>query len=183
MAYQISDVAIAEFPNASAVNQALAEFGVASSDLRTALLTFSCQEALRPGEGYQQHLARDLERHLGHFIRTRPGVSPASPRYSDALGEKADLAFSGRTGGGLYVEIEFRPNVEKDLAKFQIGHHSGRLAIGVLIVAITRGNVNPGYTTMPEFGKFARVIPEFRPQHPLLLIGIDGSHVTVEGTT
>jgi hypothetical protein len=183
MVYRVSDVTLAEFPSAGHVDQALAEFGVTANDIRSAILGFTCQEDLRVGEGYQQHLAHHLEHHLGAFLRTKPGVSATSSRYSDSLGEKADLAILGRSGGGLYVEIEFRPNVEKDLAKFQIGHHSGRLSVGILVLAINRANVNPGYTTMPEFAKFVRVIPEFRPLHPLLLIGIDGRHVTVDGTT
>lgn len=76
----------------------------------------------------------------------------------------------------LYFEIEFRPSVEKDLVKFHIGHRANRLSVGVLILALDRGRLNPGYTSMPEYRKFSRVISEFGPQHPLLLLGIDGDH-------
>ena len=35
-----------------------------------------------------------------------------------------------------------------------------------------RSNINAAYTTMPEYGKFARIIDELRPSCPLLLVGI-----------
>ena len=106
----------------------------------------------------------------------RTHVTRASSRYSESLGERADLAIGGAGSGALYVEIEFRPNVEKDLAKFQIGHHKRRLAVGVLILALDRNELNSSYGSMPEYSKFQRVIAEFRPLHPLLLVGIGGRH-------
>jgi hypothetical protein len=177
MPYCIHDVQFAFFPAEDAVENALARFAITPTAIREALLAFQCPvEATTPG-GYQQYLAHHLEGYVETILLNGPGIKRASPNYSSNLGEKADLAVSGSGGGSLFVEIEFRPNVEKDLAKFQIGYHSGRLAIGILILAISRGRLNAGYTTMPEFGKFSRVIPEFKPQHPLLLVGIDGQHV------
>jgi hypothetical protein len=66
--------------------------------------------------------------------------------------------------------------VEKDLVKFQIGANSGWLSAAILIVTLDLRCVNPGYTTMPEFAKFQRVIDELRPIYPLLMIGFAGAH-------
>ncbi len=100
-----------------------------------------------------------------------------STRVSPNLNEKADLAFATDTDvPAVYCEIEFRPNVEKDLIKFQIAHNRGRLAAAVLVVATARGRINPGYTTMPEFAKVTKIVTELSPPYPLLLVGIDGEH-------
>ncbi len=176
MPFRLTRVEVAAFPDGQAVDRALQTFATNTNALKSSLLTFSCPAEKDTPGGYQQYLADHLETHIARFLRQGRGIALASPRYSELLGEKADVAVAAPSGAGLFVEIEFRPNVEKDLAKFQIGHHSGRLAIGILILALRRNSINAGYTTMPEFAKFVRVIPQFRPQHPLLLVGIDGEH-------
>lgn len=74
------------------------------------------------------------------------------------------------------METEFRPNVEKDMVKFQIGANAGVLSVAVLILTSDRNSVNAGYTTMPEFAKFERVIDELRPVYPLLVLGFRGEY-------
>ena len=73
-------------------------------------------------------------------------------------------------------EIEFRPNYEKDLVKFQIGANSGILAVGVMILALDRRSLNPGYTSMPEYASALRIIDALQPKYPLLIVGIRGDH-------
>lgn len=178
MAYRITRVEATCFPDIAVLDESLAQFATSVADLRALLSGYTCPVPLsRPG-GYQQHLARNLSEFLLAALLARAGTRQANTHYSESIGERADIAVGDRGSGALYVEIEFRPNVEKDLAKFQIGHHKRRLAVGVLILALDRNALNPGYTSMPEYSKFQRVIVEFRPLHPLLLIGIDGRHVT-----
>jgi hypothetical protein len=176
VAFRLTEIQTASFPSADALEVTLADYGTGVADLVSALRSFTGGiPASSPG-GYQQYLARHLEQFLSAHLTAKPGVRSASPKYSPNLGERADVAVGVEGKPSLYVEIEFRPNVEKDLAKFQIGHHTGRLAVGILILALSRKRLNADYSTMPEFAKFVRIVPEFRPQHPLLLIGIDGEH-------
>jgi hypothetical protein len=98
-------------------------------------------------------------------------------KYSPTLNEEADLALgSSYDGLRLFIEIEFRPNVEKDLVKFQIGANTGTLGAAILILALERSNINRGYTTMPEYSKFVKVIEELQPSYPLLMLGFKGIH-------
>jgi hypothetical protein len=128
------------------------------------------------GTGYQQFIARHLETHLRSTLAVPP-LQQASPRVSPALNEQADLVVAlDPDHPAIYFEIEFRPNVEKDLIKFQIAYNRKRLAAAVLVVAIARRRVNAGYTTMPEFAKVSRLLAELAPPYPLLLVGIDGEH-------
>jgi hypothetical protein len=122
-------------------------------------------------------VAHELERQLAARLCRFPGLHSGSARYSPRLNEKADLAI-GRNGSDsrVFFEVEFRPNVEKDLVKFQIGANSGALAAAVLILAADRNAINRGYTTMPEFQKFERVIAELAPRYPLVVYGINGQH-------
>ena len=181
MPYHVCDVRVAAFPDETTVSKALAAYSTSIEEFRSAVAQFICPVERTVLGGYQQHLARHLEQYLVAFLLAKPNVSRASRQYSSLLGEQADLAVSSGGASNLYVEIEFRPNVEKDLAKFQIGHNAGRLGIGILVLAISRWRLNPSYTTMPEFEKFNRVIPEFKPLHPLLLVGIDGEHRLATG--
>lgn len=178
MSYRITKVEVACFPSNEAVGSAVGAFGISVDELRGLIEEFQCTASRRPGVGYQQHIADELERHLTRRLRARGDLQTATTRYSPVLGERADLAIAGREGGRrLYFEIEFRPNVEKDLVKFQIGWNRERLAAAVLVLAVDRQAVNPQYTSMPEFAKFARVIGELRPVYPLLLVGISGDHI------
>jgi hypothetical protein len=55
-----------------------------------------------------------------------------------------------------------------------IAQDNGRLAAGLLVVAIDRTKLAPHYRTMPQFGDVAAVLDEMRLSFPLLLIGFDG---------
>jgi hypothetical protein len=55
-----------------------------------------------------------------------------------------------------------------------IAQRNGRLAAGLLVVAIDRKKLAPHYHTMPQFGDVAAVLDEMPPPFPLLLIGLDG---------
>lgn len=176
MAYHLDDIQFAAFPNQDAVSVGLARAGLSRESIDAALRGFVCAEPQIPGFGYQQHIAEHLESHLLRVL-AQPPVQPLSTRVSPELNENADAALGlARDGPATYFEIEFRPNVEKDLVKFQIAHNRGRLAAAVLIVAVSRSRINAGYTTMPEFSKVQRIVTELSPSYPLLLCGIGGEH-------
>jgi hypothetical protein len=177
MPFCISRVEVASYPGDSAVTAALARFGLDVAGVRAACLAFACSAPVTVGEGYQQRIAEQLERHLSDVLCRQGRLRPADVQYSPRLGEKADVALRSESGTArLYCEIEFRPNVEKDLVKFQIGANAGTLGVALLIVALDRNSINRAYTTMPEFRKYAKVIAELRPSYPLLLVGIDGTY-------
>jgi hypothetical protein len=97
------------------------------------------------------------------------------------LNEEADLALgTNYNGPRLFIEIEFRPNVEKDLIKFQIGANTGALTAAILVLALERNNINRSYVTMPEYSKFVRVIDELGPSYPLIMLGFKGAHFNLE---
>lgn len=180
MAYRITEVKLAYFPNAIRVCQALADIGLPEEHLRNAIERFVCDAPLIRPQGYTQVLATALKSYLERVLPDSNDLRVGSTYYSARLNERADLAIQQPQGESrIYVEVEFRPNVEKDLIKFQIGYNAGRLAAAVLILAIDRNRINPKYTTMPEFSKFAQVIEELRPVYPLLLVGIAGEHVDI----
>lgn len=176
MPYLVTEVKRRCWPSEEAVEEALTPFGLSVSRMEAALRSCSHPAAPRDGVGFQRDLGPTIERHLSAVL-AQDGLRAASPRYSQNLTENADLAF-GRdySGRRVFVEIEFRPNVEKDLVKFQIGMNTGVLAAGVLVLTTDRTSVNAAYVTMPEFAKFERVIDELRPPYPLLMLGFRGQH-------
>lgn len=176
MPYHLDEVCFASFPSDPTVTAALAEAGLPRATLEAAVNAFVCPDPKVEGVGYQQSIAKHLEAHLRAALSVPP-LQQVSTHISPALNEKADLAVSlAPDRPSIYFEIEFRPNYEKDLIKFQIAHNRGRLAAAVLIVAIKRKRVNAEYTTMPEFAKVGRLLAELAPPYPLLLIGISGDH-------
>jgi len=177
VAFKVIELRTAYFPDEGTLSSALSGFGLPLPVIRAALESFVCKAAVLSGQGYQQHIARELEDHLASRLRDGEFRTARRARYSPRLNEQADLAI-GRSGleRQIFVEIEFRPNVEKDLVKFQIGSNTGRLAAAVLILATDRKAINTGYKTMPEFGKFSQLIRELAPQYPLFLVGISGCH-------
>ncbi len=177
MFFKVTKVSDHAFPDDAWVEQALALFGLTQDEVVEAVRGFQSSTALRQDTGHQQILAQELERHLGSVLQAR-GLIAGREQYSPRLGERPDLALSkdGRAPQ-LYVEIEFRPNVEKDLVKFQIGANTGLLGLAVLVLAESRDDINPAYTTMPEFGKYRELIRELKPSYPLLLLGLRGHYV------
>lgn len=180
MPFRITEVKSAFFPSEPMVRHALDQAQVSSTEILVALAAFTCKAPRTDGQGYQMSIAHELERHLSTTLTRGKPVYAGGSRYSPRLNEKADLAIGASTGDSkVFFEVEFRPNVEKDLVKFQIGHNAGSLAAAVLILALDRSAINPRYTTMPEFAKFERVIAELAPTYPLLLCGIHGEHIEV----
>ena len=180
MAYQITQIELAHFPSAAHLGETLMEFGLPEERIIRTIQAFVCNAPLVQGQGYQQVLAAQLESHLQRELLGGNDLVSVTPYYSPHLNERADLAVLKREQNSrIYVEIEFRPNIEKDLIKFQIGYNNGRLAAAVLILAIDRKLINPRYSTMPEYPKIVRVIEELRPIYPLLLVGVAGEHIDI----
>jgi len=180
MIFRISEVMTAHFPDSPSVKDALQAHGVAENNILNALHAFECTvDSDNKAEGYQIRIAGELVKHLTTAIVEKEKIIIENPTYCPRLNEKADLALA-KSGSQkrIYFEIEFRPNVEKDLVKFQIGYNSSLLGAAVLVLATDRRGINPAYTTMPEFPKFKRLIQELRPVYPLLLCGIGGNAET-----
>lgn len=176
MPYHLDESRFTAFPNDAAVAAAFAETGLPRTALETAVRAFVCPAPPVAEFAYQQSIAVHLEAHLRAALAVPP-LQEASSRVSPALNEKADLVIARSSDYlSIYFEIEFRPNVEKDLIKFQIAYNHRRLAVAVLIVAVARERINPAYTTMPEFRKVSRLLAELAPPYPLLLVGIGGEH-------
>lgn len=179
----VTSVSLRTYPSQSAVGQALQPFCVTARTFEEILTHFKGKSPSSDGVGYQIVLAQELEDHLEVALR-RNGLAAGSARYSPHLKEKADLALVMQGyQPRIFVEVEFRPNVEKDLVKFQIGYNEGTLAAAVLVLAERRKDVNLGYTTMPEFRKFVEVVDRLRPPYPLLMLGLRGIRLpSVENT-
>ena len=177
MTFRITRVDRTAFPDATSLSESFAAFGIPAATLEASFESFVCSAPLEAGRGYQQSIARELEHHLSEELGAPEHRVVRRARYSPHLNEQSDLAIRrDGTDSFVFIEIEFRPNVEKDLIKFQIGKNSGRLAGAVLVLMTDRNSVNPRYTSMPEYRKFVRVIGELRPQYPLLLVGLSGQH-------
>lgn len=174
--FRISQVAVAAYPDDVTLAGSLAPLGLSTQMIKDAISAFSSTTPRTEGLGYQQVVARELERFLETQLLARAGLERGSPLVSPNLNEQADLAL-GRPGYDrlLLAEIEFRPNFEKDLVKFMIAERSNRLAAGLLIVSLARASLNPRYTTMPEFHKVIRIVRELAPNLSLCVVGIEGA--------
>jgi hypothetical protein len=173
MTVRIAEVTHRAWPDKERLRAALKPFSLSPGKIAAAIS--SCvhtRESYHQG-GLQQFLASTIERHLDTALTSGTKLSRADDRYSPELNERADFALAyDHSKPRVFFEVEFRPNVEKDLVKFQIGANRGTLAAAVLILAMERGNINVSYTTMPEDHKFERIIQELMPTYPLLLVGI-----------
>ena len=181
--FKVSALQVEYFPDRQVVEHVLSTLGLPEERLRGVLQAYVCSEPKDAAEGYQKKLAHNLEEYLKKTLSVGDLESRLDRSYTNRLGEQSDLVLC-RHGAqrAIFFEIEFRPNVEKDLVKFQIGYNSSRLGAAVLILALAREVINPGYTTMPEFSKFLKVIKELRPDYPLLLYGIGSDESVVAGT-
>lgn len=56
--------------------------------------------------------------------------------------------------------------------KFSIAARRGLLGVGVLLVAKARHEINPGYTSMPQYDKVVRTVSELAPTFPLVVLGL-----------
>ena len=174
MPFQVLGVEQRSFPDAAATSAAAVTLGISVAQLESWLARFTSATPVRHGIGHQQVLAAEIERHFETSL-VAAGLQRAPTSVSPALGERADFAASpdGRPPA-LLGEIAFRPNFEKDLVKFAIAARRGLLRLGVLVVATRREEINPAYTSMPQFDKVVRVVQEFAPTFPICILGISG---------
>ena len=174
MPFRVTCVEHTSFPDAASVTAAAADLHLTVEQICSIVSGFTSVTATRDGVGHQQVLAAELERHVEQSLLSL-GLNLASKAVSPALGERVDFA-AGHGGAARYLlgEIEFRPNFEKDLVKFAIASNRGRLGLGVLLVARERNEINPGYTSMPQYDKVVRTVAEFAPTFPLVVVGLSG---------
>lgn len=180
MAYTIVETKHQAYPDESALSAALSAINLSIQDLLDPFKCYACPLPIAVGQGYQMAVADHLETYLEGALR-RDGLRPSRSRYdltySPHLNQHADLGLVHTSSKRrVLFEIEFRPNYEKDLVKFQIGANSGLLAAGVMVLSLDRKSLNPGYTSMPEYASAIRVLDQLRPTYPLLVIGIRGQH-------
>jgi hypothetical protein len=180
MAYCISEVRHREFPDARVVGAALASTGLSLDELITAFRGYICPITPSAGRHYQADLAEDLKGYLEKTL-PRDGLRPTRQRhdltYSRSLNEHAEFGLvHERSNRRVFVEVEFRPNYERDLLKFQIGATEGILAAAVMVLAIDPKSIDAAHTFMPEYESVVKVIDALRPSYPLILIGLRGSH-------
>jgi hypothetical protein len=123
MIFRVSEVMTAHFPDSQSVKNALQVHGVAENNILAALHAFECTAPGDTLEGFQKRIAVELQNHLKIALVDNNVIINQDTRYCLQLNERADLALA-RSGSAkrIYFEIEFRPNVEKDLVKFQIGN-------------------------------------------------------------
>lgn len=177
MSFRIQNVKLYESPPGSrTVRDVLRTYGTTPSSVVRELKRLDFRRR-NPKQGLQIELSKRLQDLLARSFQKK-GLSVYTKgrqcRYSDAIDLRADLAVKrGEDRRGIYVEIEFRPNIYKDLVKFEIGHRSRLVELGVMVVAQNRNHINRRYTTMPEFSKCSEIIEALKPKCPILLIGID----------
>ena len=171
------------FPSRAFVDARLSELGITTEEMTRAFAAYRCPAALTAGQGYQMSIAADLEPYLERTL-SRDGLRGTRSRYeltySPTLNQHADFALvHAASKRRIYFEIEFRPNYEKDLVKFQIGQNAGLLAAAVMVVAIDRRTINPQpplYPSMPEYRSVVNVVRQLAPSYPLLVVGVLGAH-------
>jgi hypothetical protein len=184
MAFKVKEINNRCWPSEALVDQALGTLGLSIRQVQESLRDFVHSRAADPNRGFQQDLAETLKQHLREYLGRVGTLKVADSKYSPKLNEEADLALGANYNGPrLFIEIEFRPNVEKDLMKFQIGANTGALRVAILVLALERNNINRRYPTMPEYSKFVRVIDELRPSYPLIMLGFKGTHSDFEVPT
>lgn len=180
MPYCISEVRHREFPSASAVSAALAPLGLSLDEVLAAFRGYICPVAPTTGRGYQADLADHIKGYLEQSL-ARDGLRPTRHKqflsYSSALNESADFGLiHERSNRTVFFEVEFRPNFERDLLKFQIGAGEGKLAAAVMVLSIDPKSIDTTFATMPSYDSVTRLIEVLKPPYPLVAIGLRGSH-------
>jgi len=173
MNFKINNVEHYASPAGLNMDEILKIYCTSLADIKKAWMDsiFVCKNHTK---GFQIELHEQLGSILEKHFRDRGGQLYGGT-YSPTMPEKADVAI-GRTGRPkeIFIEIEFRPNVHKDIVKFLIGYKKQTLELGILIVAINRDAINKGYHTMPEYKKCVQTIGELQSDCPILVLGIDG---------
>ena len=180
MNFKIVDIETHVSPGNLNVDDTLAHYFTTCEEIKNALkeCTFQHKNIER---GFQIELHEQLEDFFTNFFSAK-GLSTYITGYARTIRLESDVAIQSKTSGkSLYIEIEFRPNVYKDIVKFLIGHKRQILELGILIVAINRKIIKEGYTTMPQYKKCIQIVEELQSDCPILVLGIDGSWVPTEG--
>jgi len=179
MPYCISEVRHREFPNADAVQASINPLGLTLDGLIDAFRGYVCPISPNAGRGFQTELAEDLKGYLERMLK-RDSLRPTRNRrflsYSRALNEHADFGLIHETSNRvIFFEVEFRPNYEKNLIKFQIGASEGILAAAVMVLPIDPKAIDATFATMPSYDAVTKVTEALRPSYPLVVIGLRGS--------
>ena len=117
-----------------------------------------------------QQIIRQFEMDFEYFNTKRENIL-----CDERLNYKYDGCFLIETNR-IGVEIQFRPDFLKDVARFQMGFYRERIKAMIYIVATDRTTINHTYTTMPEFGQVTFHLNLFNwLQFPILVIGINCS--------
>lgn len=174
MNFKITDIEHYASSDLTKIDNMLGGYGASLQEIENTLKSHTFVHH-HINDGFQMDLAEQLTNLLKNFFRSNLKNSIYSnKRYSEDVDFRPDIAVGNEENKkAIFIEIEFRPNECKDIIKFQIGHKYGTLALGVLITAKKRTNINPTYTTMPEFSKCKGIISALRPECPILLIGLD----------
>ena len=179
MGFLITNVETFKHPaDQNAVDDLLSQYKTTVSEISDALRARPF-EGESVNQGFQKRLASQLETFFAAFFEPK-GFSVQSTgygiRYSHRIDLRADSVVRDQTRDkALFIEIEFRPtNHQNDILKFEIGHKNNLTELAILLVALDRDSINHGYTTMPEFKDCKKLIVEFEPRCPILLLGIDG---------
>jgi hypothetical protein len=180
MPYCISEVRHREFPGANAVSAALTPLGLSLEEVVAAFRGYICPLAPTTGRGYVGDLADDIKGYLEKTL-ARDGLRPTRNKqfltYSRALNEHADFGLiHERSNRTIFFEVEFRPNFERDLIKFQIGAGEGTLAAAVMVTSIDPKSIDAIFDNMPSYESVTRVVEALRPSYPLIVVGLRGSH-------
>src|SRR5438034_5653297 len=124
MAFSITGLRSFPWRDEAQVSASLQPYDLALDELGAAIRSFT--DGTDPGvKRYTEVLAANLAEHLRAALK-RPGLNPQTrkrdARYSGDLDHNADVVvWRANEQRGVFIEIEFRPNFEKDLVKFRIG--------------------------------------------------------------
>ena len=172
MAFKVIDVETYTSPLNLNVDNILKHYLTTLQEIENVLMecTFSYNNT---DKGFQIELYEQLQNFFQRFFSEK-GLTAYSMGYAPTIDLESDIAVQSKTSDRrIYIEVEFRPNEFKDIVKFQIGHKH-KLELGMLVVAKNRENINPRYTTMPDYKKCKNIIVALEPECPILLICLDG---------
>jgi hypothetical protein len=178
MSFCITEVRHKAFPDAATVSNALASVGISLGELVGTFKGYVC--SLTPNSrGFHSELADQLKSLFEQAWR-REGLRPTRQRhdlaYSHVLNHHADFGLVHEaTNRRVLCEVEFGPNLEKDLINFQIGANEGLLATGVLLVPIDRATAGTALIGIADYEAVIKVVGVLRPTYPLLVVGLRGS--------
>jgi len=127
------------------------------------------------GKGLQYELSKKIENIILKTFKSKSTIQKQNKKYDiKNLNYRYDI-YMKYINIEYYFEIEFRPNVEKDLIKFQMIYntiHDKSKFIAVLIVANNKNDINPNYKSMTEYENTIKKINLINPDYNLIVINI-----------